>query len=72
MQRNPEKHEKLELDIVFSCYTMDLPERIQILKNHGFSEEESRKIVQSLRNVTNGIIDHERGCGEKIMPKSGN
>lgn len=69
LRRNPEKHDKAEFDIVFSCYTMDLPERIQILKEHGFSEEEIGKIVQSLRNVTNGIIDHEKGLWRKDYAK---
>lgn len=69
LRRNPEKHDKAEFDIVFSCYTMDLPERIQILREHGFSEEETRKIAQSLRNVTNGIIDHERGLWRKDRAK---
>ena len=69
LRRNPEKHDKAEFDIVFSCYTMDLPERIQILKEHGFSEEEIQKIIQSLRNVTNGIIDHEGGLWRKDYAK---
>lgn len=69
LRRNPEKHDKAEFDIVFSCYTMDLPERIQILKEYDFLEEEIEKIVQSLRNVTNGIIDHERGLWRKDYAK---
>lgn len=69
LRRNPEKHDKAEFDIVFSCYTMDLPERIQVLKKHGFSEEEIKKIVQSLRNLTNGIIDHEKGLWRKDYGK---
>ena len=69
LRRNPEKHDKAEFDIVFSCFTMDLPERIQILREHGFSEEEIEKITQSLRNVTNGIIDHERGLWRKDYAK---
>ena len=69
LRRNPEKHDKAEFDIVFSCYTMDLPERIQILREHGFTEDETQKIVQSLRNVTNGIIDHERGLWRKDRAK---
>ena len=69
LRNNPEKHDKAEFDIVFSCYTMNLPERIQILKEHGFSEEEIQKIAQSLRNVTNGIIDNEKGLWRKDYAK---
>lgn len=57
----PEKHDKAEFDIVFSCYTLDLPERIRILEKYGFTGEELTSIVDSLRNVTNHIIDHKNG-----------
>ncbi len=66
---NPAKHDKAEFDIVFSCYTFDLPQRIQILKNYGFSEEEVNKIVDALRDVTNNIIDHKNGLWRKDYAK---
>ena len=64
MQRlaaDPSKHDKVEFDIVFSCYTLDLPERIQVLREYDFSEEEIQAIIDALRNLTNQIIDHETG-----------
>ncbi len=67
--QNPEKHDKAEFEIVFSCYTLDLPERIQVLKEYGFTEEEIGKIVDSLRNVTNRIIDYEGGLWRKDAEK---
>lgn len=66
---NPGKHDKAEFDIVFSCYTLDLPERIQILKQYRFSEDEINKILDALRNVTNNIIDHEDGLWRKDYAK---
>lgn len=66
---NPQKHDKAEFDIVFSCYTLDLPERIQVLKNYDFSEEEIKKVVDALRNVTNHIIDHKDGLWRKDYGK---
>ncbi len=66
---NPAKHDKAEFDIVFSCYTFDLPQRIQILKNYGFSEEDVKKIVDALRDVTNNIIDHKNGLWRKDYAK---
>ncbi len=66
---NPGKHDKAEFEIVFSCYTLDLPERIQILKEYGFSEEEINQIVDALRNVTNHIIDHKNGLWRKDYGK---
>ncbi len=66
---NPAKHDKAEFDIVFSCYTFDLPERIQVLKGYGFSEEEIDRIIDALRAVTNNIIDHKTGLWRKDYAK---
>ncbi len=66
---NPAKHDKAEFDIVFSCYTFDLPERIQVLKDYGFSEDEIDKITDALRDVTNNIIDHKNGLWRKDYGK---
>lgn len=67
---NPAKHDKAEFDILFSCYTFDLPQRIQILRDYGFSEEEVNKIIDALRAVTNNIIDHKNGLWRKDYGKS--
>ena len=69
LAENPAKHDKAEFDIVFSCYTFDLPERIQILKEYDFSEEEISRIIDALRNVTNNIIDHKSGLWRKDYGK---
>lgn len=65
----PSKHDKVEFDIVFSCYTLDLPERIRILKNYGFSDQDIRAIVSALRDVTNNIINSENGLWRKDYRK---
>ncbi len=67
--KNPQKHDKAEFEIVFSCYTLDLPERIQVLKKHGFTDGEIEKILTALRNVTNHIIDHRTGLWRKDYGK---
>ena len=69
LTEHPQKHDKAEFEIVFSCYTLDLPERIQILKDYGFSEVEIQKLLDALRNVTNRIIDHENGLWRKDYGK---
>lgn len=66
---NPQKHDKAEFEILFSCYTLDLPDRIQILKEYGFTEQEIQKILDALRNVTNHIIDHKNGLWRKDYDK---
>ena len=63
--QNPQKHDKAEFEIVFSCYTLDMPQRIQILKEYDFSDEEISRIVDALRDVTNHIIDYKNGLWRK-------
>lgn len=69
LEKDPSKHDKVEFDIVFSCYTLDLPDRIQILKEYGFTEKEIEAIIQSLRNLTNRIINHKTGLWRKDYEK---
>lgn len=66
---DPSKHDKVEFDIVFSCYTLDLPERIKVLSGYGFTDREIQKITDALRNVTNGIIDHKSGLWRQDYAK---
>lgn len=65
----PAKHDKVEFDIVFSCYTLDIPERIRILKKYGFTEDEIQQITNALRNVTNRIIRSDTGLWRKDYEK---
>ncbi len=57
----PTLHDKVEFEIVFSCYTLDLPERLKVLDAAGFSDKERGVIAESLRSLTNKIIDKDEG-----------
>src|SRR5690606_5223009 len=57
----PELHDKVEFEVVLSCYSLDLPGRLKSLANAGFSQAECEVIAQSLRNLTNRIIHPENG-----------
>ena len=69
LAESPEKHDKAEFEIIFSCYSFDLPGRIQVLKEYGFSEEEIEEIICALRDVTNHITDHKEGLWRKDYEK---
>ncbi len=71
LAEDPSKHDKVEFDIVFSCYTLDLPERIRILGEYSFTEAEIEKILDSLKEMTNGIIDWDGGIWRKDVEKIG-
>lgn len=57
----PALHDKVEFEIVFSCYTPDLPERLGCLADIGFSSADQKSIAQSLRHLTNRIVHPDNG-----------
>ena len=58
---NPALHDKVEFEIVFSCYSLDLQERLEPLKAVGFSHSDLEEISHSLGKLTNNIINSETG-----------
>ena len=65
----PSLHDKVEFEIVFSCYTFDLPEKLNLLSSNGFSDEELEEIACSLRKLTNRIIHPKEGLWRKDHAK---
>lgn len=57
----PTLHDKVEFEIVFSCYTLDLPQRLERLAEVGFSRYEREAIADSLRKLTNRIVHPKEG-----------
>jgi phosphohistidine swiveling domain-containing protein len=65
----PTLHDKVEFEIVFSCYTLDLPQRLERLAEAGFAKEEREKIADSLRRLTNRIIHSKDGLWRQDAAK---
>ncbi|MGA2216164.1 MAG: adenylyl-sulfate kinase [Bryobacteraceae bacterium] len=65
----PTLHDKVEFEIIFSCYTLDLPERLLALAKHGFSSDDIGEITCLLRNLTNKIINNDNGLWVKDREK---
>jgi hypothetical protein len=57
----PTLHDKVEFEIAFSCFTLDLPQRLEVLADYGFSKNERKAITQSLRKLTNRIVHPKEG-----------
>jgi len=57
----PTLQDKVEFEIVFSCYTLDLPQRLERLAEAGFSTHEREAIADSLRKLTNRIVHPKDG-----------
>lgn len=52
----PYLHDKVEFEIIFSCYTLDLPKRMSRLTEHGFSAADLAEFSDALRQLTNRIM----------------
>jgi adenylylsulfate kinase-like enzyme/phosphohistidine swiveling domain-containing protein len=55
----PHLHDKVEFEIIFSCYTLDLPKRMGRLAEHGFSRDDLTELSGALRRLTNRIMHGE-------------
>jgi phosphohistidine swiveling domain-containing protein len=67
----PHLHDKVEFDILFSCYTPDLPERIEKLGEYGFSADERAELANGLRELTNTIINGKNGLWQQDRNRVG-
>ena len=57
----PTLHDKVEFQIVLSCYSFDVDKRLDGLRQHGFSKDDCSLIKASLNRLTNRIIHAETG-----------
>jgi glutamine kinase len=65
LEKNPELHDKVEFDIIFSCYDFSVEKNLARLLNHGFVLEEIKVIKKALLELTNGIINEKNGLWKK-------
>ncbi len=65
----PSFHDKVEFEIVYSCYTFDLPQKIKKLKKYQFSEIEIATLAESLKSITNNILHPVNGLWKKDAAK---
>ena len=65
----PTLHDKVEFEIVFSCYTLDLPKRMDRLARYGFSREDLVELSGALRRLTNRITHGETALWRRDRAK---
>jgi adenylylsulfate kinase-like enzyme/phosphohistidine swiveling domain-containing protein len=65
----PQLHDKVEFEIIFSCYTLDLPQRLEKLSANGFSSSDIAELTGALRRLTNRIIHGESALWRRDRAK---
>jgi len=56
LKNQPYLHDKIEFDIVYSCFTFNLKKKLNLLKGKLFSKNQINIIFKSLLKLTNRII----------------
>ena len=57
LKQYPFLHDKIEFEILFTCYDFTIDTRINELKQYGFTNKEILEIKNHLKEFTNNIID---------------
>jgi glutamine kinase len=65
----PHLHDKVEFEIIYSCYSLDLPKRMGRLVQHGFSPADVAELSSALRRLTNRIIHGESALWRRDRAK---
>lgn len=56
LENKPHLHDKVEFDILFSCYDFTMEKRMKDLLKHGFSQNEIKLLKKQLKAFTNQLI----------------
>ena len=69
LAKYPKYHDKVEFEIVYSCYYIGITKKLKELLKYGFGEKEVLKIENSLLDLTNKIIHPKTGLYKKDIEK---
>ena len=58
LENNPYLHDKVEFDILFTCYDFTIDSRLKELENCGFTQNEITQIKSSLIIITRNILNN--------------
>jgi len=67
LESSPEKHDKIEFDIIFSCFTLDMEKRLSVLQGAYFTATEIAQLTTSLKQLTNNIINPQGLWAKDIL-----
>lgn len=70
LQKYPKYHDKVEFEIVYSCYYLGVVDDLKNLLNYGFNEREIHRIEFSLLDITNRIINPKTGLYKKDLEQA--
>ena len=76
LNSNPNLHDKVEFDILFTCYDLSLKHKLQELRKFGFTQKEIDEIFKQLFSFTENLITNfpkiSVSCTESIKSMTKN
>ena len=66
---NTTHHDKVEFEIIYSCYFFGISNKLAMLKKNNFNKKEIEAIKVSLLNLTNNVINRKNGLYKKDIEK---
>ena len=69
LESNPQLHDKVEFEIIHSCFYLNLKSRLKTLEQEGFSALEIQNIEESLKILTDEVISPDFGHFQLDMEK---
>ena len=57
LENNPEIHDKVEFEILFTCYDFSIKKRLHEMKEFGLTDYDIKKITKQLVEFTNNVIE---------------
>lgn len=66
---NPHLHDKVEFEVVYSCYYPGISERLEELVSAGFDRQEIEHIKSALKELTQKIIDSPYGLYNRDLDR---
>lgn len=69
LSKYPKYHDKIEFEIVYSCYYLGVHDDLKELLNYGFNENEITRIEFALLELTNNVINPRLGLYKKDIQK---
>ena len=67
LRNNPELQDKVEFEVIYTCYDFSFDKRSKELLNAGFTKDEVNKLKQSLLDLTNNLIINSKKSIEEDM-----
>ena len=69
LSKNCHYHDKIEFEIVFSCYYFGIDKKLKKLEEKDFTNSEIKQIEFTLLELTNNIIDDKNGLFKNDLKK---